>query len=55
MGLRELPSELFRMKNLKTLSLSNNKLGSLPSEIAHMTKLKWLYVRLLKRLDRDVT
>jgi Leucine-rich repeat (LRR) protein len=46
MGLTELPSELFRMKNVKFLHLSGNNLCSLPSEIALMTTLAWLYVRL---------
>ncbi len=55
MGLTELPSELFRMKNVKVLWLSNNKLFSLPSEIAHLGKLERLYVGLPKRLDRDLT
>jgi Leucine-rich repeat (LRR) protein len=55
MGLTEVPSELFRMKNLKELWLTNNKLCSLPREIALMTKLERLYVRLSKRLDRDLT
>jgi Leucine-rich repeat (LRR) protein len=49
MSLAELPSELFRMKNVKTLDLAINKLCSLPSEIAHMTTLEGLYVRLSKR------
>jgi Leucine-rich repeat (LRR) protein len=49
MGLTELPSELFRMKNVKTLWLGSNKLCSLPSEIAHMTTLEELWVRLSKR------
>jgi Leucine-rich repeat (LRR) protein len=48
MGLSEVPAELFRMKNLKTLDLSNNKLCSLPSEIAHLATLEVLYVRLSK-------
>jgi leucine-rich repeat protein SHOC2 len=55
MGLTELPSELFRMKNLRRLDLSFNKLCSLPSDIALLTKLEWLYVRFSKRLDRDLT
>ena len=55
MGLTEMPSELFRMKNLKELDLSCNKLCSLPSEIAHLATLEVLYVRLPKRLDRDLT
>ena len=46
MGLTELPSELFRMKNVKTLWLSSNNLCSLPSEIAHLATLEVLYVRL---------
>jgi Leucine-rich repeat (LRR) protein len=49
MGLTELPTELFRMKNVKTLYLINNNLCSLPSDIAHMATLEWLYVRLSKR------
>jgi hypothetical protein len=52
MGLTEVPSELFRMKDVKRLNLFNNKLRSLPSEIAHVTKLEVLHVRLAKRLDR---
>jgi hypothetical protein len=55
MGLPEVPCELFRMKNVTKLSLSNNVLCSLPSEIAHMTTLKWLYVRVSKRSDHDLT
>jgi Leucine-rich repeat (LRR) protein len=43
------------MKNVKYLSLSNNKLCSLPSDIAHLTMLEELWVRLSKRLDRDLT
>jgi Leucine-rich repeat (LRR) protein len=53
MGLTDVPSELFRMKNLKELNLSNNKLCSLPSEIAQLATLERLYVRLSKRLDRS--
>jgi hypothetical protein len=55
MGLTEVPSELFRMKNLRRLDLYNNKLCSLPSEIAHLETLERLLVRLSKRLDRDLT
>jgi Leucine-rich repeat (LRR) protein len=55
MGLTEVPSELFRMKNLKQLRLTNNNLCSLPSEIAHLTMLETLDVRLSKRLDRGFT
>jgi Leucine-rich repeat (LRR) protein len=44
MGLTEVPSELFRMKNVKALSLSNNNFCSLPSEIALMTTLEGLNV-----------
>jgi hypothetical protein len=55
MGLTEVPSELFRKKNLKTLDFFNNNLCSLPSEIAHLTMLETLYVRLSKRFDRDLT
>jgi len=49
MGITELPSELFRMKNVKQLSLYDNKLCSLPSDIAHLETLATLYVRLSKR------
>ncbi len=55
MGLTKVPSELFRMKNLTHLYLNDNKLCSLPSEIAQLTVLEALYVRLSKRLDRDLT
>jgi Leucine-rich repeat (LRR) protein len=55
MGLTEVPSELFHMKNVTTLNLFNNKLCSLPSEIAHLATLEGLFVRLSKRLDRDLT
>jgi hypothetical protein len=55
MGLTEVPCELFRMKNVKTLDLYNNNLCSLPSEIARLTTLEVLSVRLLKGLDRDLT
>ena len=55
MGLTEVPCELFRMKNVKTLWLNSNKLCSLPSDIAHLGKLERLYVRLSKGLDRDLT
>ncbi len=55
MGLAEVPCELFRMKNVSVLWLGNNNLCSLPSEIAQLTTLEWLIVRLSKRLDRDLT
>jgi hypothetical protein len=55
MRLTEVPSELFRKKNLKQLWLDNNNLCSLPSEIAHLTTLEQLFVRLSKRLDRELT
>jgi Leucine-rich repeat (LRR) protein len=48
-GLTEVPSELFRLKKVKTLSLTNNKLCSLPSDVAQLATLEWLYVRLSKR------
>jgi Leucine-rich repeat (LRR) protein len=35
---------VFRTKNLKELHLSDNKLCSLPSEIARLATLKVLYV-----------
>jgi len=49
MGLTEVPSELFSMKNVKRLYLHMNMLCSLPSDIAHLTKLETLSVRCLKR------
>jgi Leucine-rich repeat (LRR) protein len=49
MGLTEVPCELFRMKNVKTLYLHDNKLCSLPSDIAHLATLEELFVRLSKR------
>ena len=55
MGLTEMPSELFRMKNVKELDLNSNNLCSLQSEVALMTTLEGLYVRLSKRYDRDLT
>jgi Leucine-rich repeat (LRR) protein len=48
-GLTELPSELFRMTNVKAIWLGSNKLCSLPSIIAHLATLEGLYVRLSKR------
>jgi hypothetical protein len=48
MGLTEVPSELFRMKNVKELWLANNNL--LPSEIARLAtptlEFQFLTVRL---------
>ncbi len=44
MGLTEVPSELFRMTNVKKLYLYGNELCSLPSEIALMTTLEGLNV-----------
>jgi hypothetical protein len=55
MCLKELPCELFRMKTVKQLWLNKNNLCSLPSEIAHLTMLEGLWVRLSKGLDRDLT
>jgi Leucine-rich repeat (LRR) protein len=55
MDLTEVPSELFRMKNVKELWLGSNKLCSLPSDIAQLTTLEKLGVRLSKRSDRDLT
>jgi hypothetical protein len=55
MCLTDVPCELFRMKNLKRLSLSCNNLCSLPNEIAHLATLEQLWVRFSKRLDRHVT
>jgi hypothetical protein len=55
MGLTELPAELFRMTNVKQLHVNDNNLCSLPSEIARLAVLEALFVRLLKRLDRDLT
>jgi Leucine-rich repeat (LRR) protein len=55
MGLTEVPSELFRMKNVKELWLGSNNLCSLPSEIAQLETLETLIVRLSKRSDHDLT
>jgi Leucine-rich repeat (LRR) protein len=49
MGLTEVPSEVFRMKNLKTLMLGSSNLCALPSDIAQLTTLETLGVRLSKR------
>jgi Leucine-rich repeat (LRR) protein len=49
MGLTEVPSELFRKKNVKELYVHDNFLCSLPSEIAHLATLEELWVRLSKR------
>jgi hypothetical protein len=51
LGLTEVPSDLFRMKNVKDLWLDGNNLCSLPSDIALMTTLEWLAVWRLKRLE----
>jgi hypothetical protein len=51
----EVPTELFRLKNLKTVFLANNNLCLLPSEIAHLAMLHTLIVRLSKRSDHDLT
>ncbi len=48
MGLTEVPSELFRKKNLERVDLSVNNLCSLPSEIAQLATLETLQVRLPK-------
>jgi leucine-rich repeat protein SHOC2 len=55
MGLTEVPSELFRMKNVNNLGLGDNNLCSLPSYIAHLEMLDTLYVRRLKTRGRDLT
>jgi hypothetical protein len=44
-GLTELPSELFHVTTVRNLSLTDNQLCSLPSEIALLTKLVMLNVR----------
>jgi Leucine-rich repeat (LRR) protein len=49
MDLTDVPSELFRMKNVKQLFLSINKLCSLPSEVAQLPALEELWVRPSKR------
>jgi Leucine-rich repeat (LRR) protein len=49
MDLTGVPSELFRMKNAKELYLAFNVLCSLPSDIAQLTTLEKLGVRLSKR------
>ncbi len=48
----EVPSELFRVKNAKVLTMDENHLCSLPSEITPLTTLEELYVR--QRCDRTV-
>jgi Leucine-rich repeat (LRR) protein len=48
MRLMEVPSKLFRMKNVKSLYLHDNKLNSLPSDIAQLTTLVMIQVRLSK-------
>jgi Leucine-rich repeat (LRR) protein len=55
MGLTEVPSELFRMKDVKTLVLGNNDLCSLPSEITLLATLELLFVRSSKRSGHDLT
>lgn len=54
MHLTELPSELFRMTNLEQLWLVDNTVGSLPSEIALLSKLELLNVRESKVDDEAV-
>ena len=44
MRLTALPTELFRLKNVKELWLFNNFLSSLPGEIAQLTLLESLDV-----------
>ncbi len=44
MGLTEVPSELFCMKNVTELYLHFNDICSLPSEIAHLETLEGLWV-----------
>ena len=51
MCLTDVPCELFRMENVKTLHLFSNKLCSLPSDIAHLTMLETLYVRLFDTIS----
>jgi Leucine-rich repeat (LRR) protein len=51
----EVPTELFRLKNLKTVFLANNNLCLLPSEITHLAMLHTLIVRLSRRSDHDLT
>ncbi len=47
--LTEVPPELLRMTNIRTLRLDGNRICSLPKEIAHLTKLKELWVRECQR------
>jgi Leucine-rich repeat (LRR) protein len=49
LGLTEVPSEVFRMKNVKQLWLDNNEICSLPGDVAHLITLENLGVRLSKR------
>jgi hypothetical protein len=56
MGLTEVPSELFRMQNVKTLLLHDNNLCLLPREVSRLAVLETLLVRLSKRsADHDLT
>lgn len=41
-NLHEIPKEVFKLNNLKTLSLKNNLLTQLPKEIIHLAKLEIL-------------
>ena len=44
LGLRQLPPEIGRLKNLQTLELYDNQLTTLPPEIERLPKLKILWV-----------
>ena len=51
-----MPSELFRMQNVKTLLLHDNNLCLLPREVSRLAVLETLHVRLSKRsADHDLT
>jgi Leucine-rich repeat (LRR) protein len=55
-GLQQLPPEIKKFRNLKTLNLGNNKLTSLPAEVGLLTELRQLVLsnNELKELPAEV-
>ncbi|MBY8984138.1 MAG: leucine-rich repeat domain-containing protein [Candidatus Lokiarchaeota archaeon] len=55
-GLQAIPSEVFELNNLKSLSLEFNELKELPKEILNLTALKHLYIdyNLLETLPESI-